>query len=107
GRALEQVFGIPVAVNSPGYADIMPVHPQLASAVGEGQRDFAESDWLARLGSVENDVGHFAAAERFGGLLAEHPADGIEHIRFSASVRPDDGSDTFVELENGFVCERF
>jgi hypothetical protein len=40
-------------------------------------------------------------------LFAEHPADGVEHVGLSATVRPHDGSDPFVELEKGFVSERF
>ena len=47
-------------------------------------------DRRARVGAGENDVRHFAAAQRLGRLLAEHPADGVEHVRFAAPIRPDD-----------------
>ena len=30
----------------------------------------------------------------------------IEHVRFAAAVRADDGRNAFVELEEGFICER-
>ena len=85
----------------------MPVHAELAPAIRERQRNLAEADRLARFGSVENDVRHFAAAQGLGRLLAEHPANGVEHVGFSAAVRPDDGGDAFVKFEDGFVRERF
>ena len=47
------------------------------------------------------------AAQRFGGLLAEHPANGIEDVRFAATVRADDGGDSFVKFEKRFVREGF
>ena len=107
GRLVKKVFGIAIAINAPCYADIVPVHPQLAPAIGQRQRDLAEADRLARFGSVENNVGHFAAAHGFGRLFAEHPANGVEHVRFSAAVRSDDGGDSFVKLEDSFIRERF
>ncbi len=67
----------------------------------------AKPKWLASVGAVENNIGHFAATKRFGGLLAEHPSDRVEQIGFAATVRTDDRGDAFVEIENGFIGERF
>ena len=45
---------------------------------------------------------------RFGGLLAEHPGDGVGDVRFAAAVGPDDGGDAFAgELDFGAVAEGF
>ena len=33
---------------------------------------------------------HGVAAQMLGALLAEHPADGVDDVRFAAAVRPDD-----------------
>ena len=44
--------------------------------------------------------------KRFGGLFAEHPAHGVEHVGFSAAVRADDGGHAFVKIEDGFIGER-
>ena len=85
----------------------MPVDAELAAAIRESERDLAKPERLARFGSVKNNVGHFAAAQRLGRLLAKHPAHGIEHVRFPAAVRPDDGRDAFVEFENSFIREGF
>jgi hypothetical protein len=85
----------------------VPVHAEVAPAIRERQRDFAESDGLAAVGPVENNVSHFAAAQGLGGLFAEHPANRVEHVRFAAAVRPDDRGDSLMEFEDGFVGERF
>ena len=85
----------------------MPVHAELARAIGERQGDFRIADRLALVGAVENDVGHFAAAQRLGRLLAEHPADGVENVGFSATVGADDRGHALVEIENGFVGKGF
>ena len=105
-RLVEEILGVAVAKDAPGDAHLVPVDAELLLAVGEGQRDFGKADRLARIRAAENDVGHFAAAQRFGRLLAEHPADGIEDVGFAAAVRPDDGGDAFVEIEDRFVGER-
>src|SRR4029077_7759755 len=49
--------------------------------------------------AVEDHVGHFAAAQALGALLAEDPADGIDDVGLAAAVRPDDGRDPRREIE--------
>ena len=57
------------------------------------QNDLGHAAGLAVLGALKDDVLHLAAAKRFGTLLAEHPRDGVGHIRLAAAVRADDGGD--------------
>jgi hypothetical protein len=104
---VQKVFGISVAINASRHAHIVPVHTQLAPAIRKRQGNLAEADRLARFGSIKNDVRHFAAAQCFRRLFAEHPANGIEHVGFSTTVRPDDGRDAFVKFEDRFIRERF
>ena len=73
--------------------------------VAERQRHFGHAHRLASVGAVENHVGHFAAAQSLGRLLAEHPADGIGDVGFAAAVGADDGGDTGLEIQRGFVRE--
>jgi hypothetical protein len=40
-------------------------------------------------------------------LLAEDPANGVEHVRLPAAIGTDDGGDALVKFENGFIGERF
>ncbi len=103
---VQQVIRVAIAENAPGHAHFVPVDPEFLRAIGEGERDFGEAERLAGIGAAENNVGHFAAAQRFGGLLAQHPADGIEHVGFAATVRADDGGDAFVKFESGFIGKR-
>ena len=43
-----------------------------------------------------------------GGLLAEHPGDGVGDVGLAAAVGSDDGGDAFAgELDLGAVAERF
>ena len=106
-RLVQQIFGISVAINAPRDPNIVPVHAEIALAIRERERDLAKADRLARFGSIENDVRHFAAAERFRGLLAQHPANGIEHVGFSAAVWADDGGNAFVKFEDRLIGKRF
>ena len=85
----------------------MPIDLELGRAISEGERDFGEADRLARVTPVENDVSHFTAAKRFGGLLAEHPTNRVEQIGFAATVWTNNRSHAFVEIEESFIGERF
>ena len=49
----------------------------------------------------------FAAAEGFGGLFAEDPADGVGDVGFAAAVGADDSGDAGVEAEFGGIGEGF
>ena len=106
-RFVQQIFGIAVPVNSPGYPNIVPVDVQFRRAIGEGERYFGKAERFPAVGAVENHVGHFTAAQRFRGLLAEHPFDRVEQVRFPAPVRADDGGNAFVKVEDSLIGERF
>ena len=54
----------------------------------------------------EDHVGHLAAAERPGSLLAEHPADRVDEVRLARAVGSHDDGDARSELEDGLVGER-
>ena len=76
--------------------------------VHQGQGDVGHPDRLAVPRAGEDHVLHAGAAEALGGLLAQHPADGIAEVRLPAAVRAHDGGNAAaVELEFGAVAERF
>ena len=104
---VEQIFGIAVAIHAARYAHVVPINIQLSCAIGKCKRNLSKADRLARIGAIENDIGHFIAAERLGGLLPEHPAHGIEHVRLAAAIRADNGGNALVKAENRFIGERF
>src|SRR5205807_5669295 len=104
---VEEICRLAVAINTTGHAHIVPIDIQLRRAISEGERDFSEAERFAIIGAVENDVGHFVAAKRFGGLLAEDPANRVEQIGFATTVRADNRGHAFVEIEERFVGEGF
>ena len=63
------------------------------------------ADRRPRLRTREDDVVHPLAAEPARGLLAHHPADGIDDVGLAAAVRAHDGGDAIVEGEDGAVDE--
>ena len=85
----------------------MPIDCQIGCAIRKSQRDLSKTHRLARVGAVENDVGHLVATKRFGGLFPQDPAHGVKHIGFSATVWPDNSGNAFVKIEDRFVGERF
>ena len=85
----------------------MPLDSEFFSAIGERERDLGKSYRLACIGAVEDHVRHFVATKRFGGLLAERPAYGVEHIGFSATVRADYRGDALMKIEDSFIGKRF
>ena len=100
---VEAVLAAAVTEDAAGQRDFVEVHVQRLLAVRHCQRHFGQAHGLALVGAVEDDVGHFIAAQSLGGRFTEHPADGIDHVRFAAAVRTHDAGDTFVEFEMGLV----
>src|SRR6185295_3280758 len=55
--------------------------------------------------AVEDHVLHRIAAQRRGARLAEHPANGVDDVRFSAAVRPDDADELAGNVDAGWIDE--
>ena len=90
-RLIKEVFALAVAVHAPGDAHLVVGGAELFLAVGESERHLGHADGLAGVRAVEDHVGHLAAAQGLGGLLAQTPADRVEHVALAAAVRADDG----------------
>src|ERR1035437_6992686 len=110
-RAVEKIFAAAVAKNPArqrhfviGNFDARCAQTFFADAA-ERERDFAHAHRLATVRAVEDHVRHFAAAQRLGRLLAEHPADGVGDVRFAATVRADDGRDAGLKIQRRLVRE--
>ena len=56
---------------------------------------------LEMLGTEQPDP----LGQEFRALFAEHPADRVEHVGFSAPIRPDDARHAGVEVEDGLRGE--
>ena len=103
---VQEIFGIAITVNASRYPHLMPGDPELLRALGEIQRNFGETERLAGLGAVENDISHLAAAERFGRLFTQNPADGVADVGLPAAIGTNNGGHAFVEIKDCFVGER-
>ena len=79
---------------------------QGAVGVVEVERDLGDVHRPPPRRPLEDDVLHLAAAQQPGGLLAQHPAHGVAHVRLAAAVRPDDGRHPFLEGEGHGVGKR-
>jgi hypothetical protein len=77
-----------------------------AAVVLEGERHLRHPRGRAGLAAAEDHVFHGAAAQVLRALLAHCPADGVDHVRLAAAVRPDDAGDAVVEGEDHPVGER-
>ena len=111
-RLVQQILRAAIAENAARDRHLMPVEPELLLAFGKGHRNLRHADRRARIGAGENHVRHFAAAQRLGRLLAEHPAHRVEHVGFAAAVRPDHAGHAAVEVHHrlrreGLEAEEF
>ena len=104
-RVVDPVFRVAVAEHPAGDGDFVEIDFERSFAIGHRQGDFRHAERLAFFGAVENDVGHFTAAQGLGGGFAEHPADGIDDVGFAAAVGTDDAGDAFGEFKDGLVRE--
>ena len=103
-RGAEKLAGL--ARLSPNISPV-PVDGTDAAAVVERHCDFGQAQATARRGAVEDDVGHFAAAQRLGALFTEDPADGVNDVALAGPVGPDDGSEPVAEVEDSLLGEAF
>ncbi len=62
----------------------------LAKTVVKDQFDAGTADRLAVSGTIENHVLHVFAAQLLGRGFAKHPTDGVDYVRFAATIRADD-----------------
>src|SRR5262249_51781935 len=69
------------------------------AAVVKRHRHFGQAEGLSRRRAVEDDVGHFAAAQALGTLFSENPADRVDDVALAAAIGPDDGRDAAAEVE--------
>src|SRR5262249_13522304 len=97
--AVDEVLALAAAVDAAADLDFFARYAEEAPAVVEGHGDLGHAEAAARRRAVENDVGHLAAAEALGALLAEDPADGVHDIGLSRSVGADNGGQAVGEVE--------
>ena len=99
GFGADSIF-VPVADDAGGAGDwvggvVVGGAAVVDLGVDEGERDLGHTGGLAVAGAGEDDVFHLDAAQGLGGLLTEHPGDGVRDVGLAAAVGADDRSDAF------------
>jgi hypothetical protein len=109
GLAVDVVRGRTIARQGALDGDLgilAPLAGRLAGAVVEHQLDRGAAGRLAQGGAVEDHVLHRLAAQLRRFRFAQHPAYGIDDVRFAASVRADHADQLPRHLEIGGIDER-
>jgi hypothetical protein len=107
---VDEVLAGAVAVQAPRDGDLGVVDVErVGEAVGvvEGDGDLGQGLGAAFFGAVEDDVVHAAAAEVFGGLFAQAPADGVNDVALAAAVGAHHSGERVVEQHLGVVAKGF
>ena len=107
GGPVEQVLAVTAPVIPPGNGDLGPDVRQAAVGVVKTDGDLREAHGIALRRPAEDDVFHLAAAQRFCGLLSEHPLHCVAYIALSAPVGSHYTGEPSFEAEPCFVWEGF
>ena len=110
-RAIQKIFAPAITKNPPRQRHFIVTHfdprrlQTFFADAAQRERHFAHAQRFPAVRAVEYHIRHLAAAQGFGRLLAEHPADGVGDVGLAAAVRPDDGRDPRLKVQRGLVRE--
>src|SRR5579884_84652 len=104
---VDEVFTFAAAVDAAGDLYFLGVGGQAAAAVVEGHRHLGQAEAAAHGRAIEDDIGHVAATQALGALLAQHPAHRVHYIRLTRPVRAHNSGDASGEVEDSLIGERF
>ncbi len=109
--AVDEILAVAVAENPARDGGLVVSHLDASRAqvvlvhVAQRERHLGHAHRFASVGAIEDDVGHFTAAQGLGGLFTQDPADGIGNIGFAASVGAYNGSHAGLKIQRSFVRE--
>ena len=98
--AVDFVFAGAVAEHPPGDRHLGVLDRQRVVGVVDGDGHFGAAQRRARRGAGEDDVFHFAAAQRLGALLPHHPRQGVHHVGLAGTIGSDDSGDARFEAQS-------
>jgi len=108
GRHLvEQVLSFAVPVHPPADLHFRVFHRQLQVGIIKAQHHFGHPHGGAVGSPVEYHILHAAAAQGFGALFAQRPAQRVQNVTFSRAVRAHNARDARAQFEHGSVGEGF
>ena len=104
-RRVDRVFRLARAKQGAGDGDLGEVDRQQPGAVVDRERHLGATERRAGRGTGEDDVVHLLGSHRGRGLGAEHPGDGVDHVRLAAPVGTDDDGHPRLQIEDGRLGE--
>ncbi len=107
GRAVDRVFGTPVAEDGAADRHLAVVDVQRVVGVVDRQAHLCAAEWRAGGRSREDHVLHRRAAQVLRALFTHHPGERVDDVRLAGTVRTDDRGDARLESQRRGGCERF
>ena len=104
---VQQIIVVTVTIGAACHAHFGEVNGQPAGSVIEKNVCRSHAGARTMLGTVEDHIFGFLAAQQRVGLFTEHPAQRVGDVRFPGPIGSNDGSNPTRELEGGFRCKRF
>ncbi len=108
-RAVDVVARLAVALEHPAHRELGVLRPLAGGPslrVVEDELDRSARERLPVGRAVEDHVLHRVAAQRRRAALAEHPAHGVDDVRFPAPVGTDYSDELAREVNRGGIYER-
>ena len=103
--AIDAVFALTGSIEHTTDADLGDIDGQQSHRVVEGEGDLCSPEGRTLGRSGENDVVHLLGTHRTGGLGAENPRNGIDHIGLTGTVGTHHHGDPRFEVHHGVVGE--
>ncbi len=106
--AVDAVARAGAALDAARHLDLVilvVVAGRVAPRVVEMKRHFGDVARRPRRSAAEDDVVHLAAAHALGRVLAHHPAQRLDQIRFAAAIGADDPGQAGLDRELGRIDE--
>ncbi len=105
GHVVDGVLALARPPQRAGDRHLAELDGEQPGAVVDRQADLGPPERLALGRAREDDVLHLLAADRGGRLGAEHPADGVHHVRLARAVGAHHDGDPRLHLEHGGLRE--
>ncbi len=107
GDTVDRVLALASAEQDASHGDLRELDWQQPRGVVDGERHLGPTERRPLGRAREDHVVHLLTAHRTGGLGAQHPGDGVDHVRLAGAVGSDHHRDPRLKLEGGRVGERF
>ena len=107
GNAIEKIFAVAIPVVAAGDGNRCIIGWENVFRVQKCEAHFCHLQRFSRPGAVENEVFHFVGAEVPGFLFTQNPADGVDNIGFSATIRTDNAGHTFIKMNGNLITKAF